>query len=127
MKIELETIGVEFTFDLKEEDNTQRLRFYRGLYGWKSSSNYGQYLYIKEGLLSNINHIKPTKSTIIVSLENANILRKFFRKYDVVFNEKVIILGKKEAKILGLNIPNNWDRIYEDLKGNKNTILSVDF
>ncbi len=127
MKIELETIGVEFTFDLKEKENTKRLKFYRGLYGWKSSSNYGQYLYIKEGVLSNLKHIKPTKSTIIISLKDAFVLRKFFRKYNVVFNEKVIILGKREAKILGLNIPNNWDRIYEDLKGNKNTILSVDF
>lgn len=126
MRLQINTIAIEFTFDLKIKENTERLKFYRGLYGWKSSSNFGKYLYIKDGILSNIKYLKPTRSTIIVSIKNAKVLRNFFKKYKVVFNEKIILLDKLEARKLGFKFSNNFSKIYEELKGNENLNFSVD-
>ena len=123
MKIDVKTVGIEFTFDSKSNDKS----FYRKLYGWKSPSNYGKYLYVKDGVLSNIKYIKPTRSTIIVSVKDSKSLRKFFNESKVVFNEKIVILNKQEAKELGLKFDSNWNKVYEELKGNENLFFSVDF
>ena len=126
MKVEIRTIGIEFTFDA-EFKGTEKTNFYRELYGWKNSSNYARYLYIKEGVLSSMNYLKPTRSTIIVSVKDAKQVRKFFKEKKVVFNEKIVILNKAEAKELGLKFDNNLNRVYEELKGNENLSFSVDF
>lgn len=126
MRVNLNTIGIEFTFDAKLQ-NSEKTRFYRELYGWKNSSNYGKYLYIKDGILSNMKFIKPTKSTIIVSIKNAKILREFFKEKKVDFNEKIVVLNKKEARKLGLDFHNKLEQIYEELKGSENLKFSVDF
>jgi len=123
MKIEVNTLGIEFTFDFKGEGK----KFYRELYGWKSPSNFGRYLYIKDGILSNIDYLKPTKSTIIVSRVDAKVIRSFFKKNEVVFNEKIVVLNKSEAKELGLKFDSNWNKVYEELKGNVNLNFSLDF
>lgn len=126
MKIDVKTIGIEFTFDLHEK-GSKRVNFYRKLYGSRRVSHGGKYLYIKDGILSDINYLKPTRSTIILSIKDAKLVRKFFKEYNVVFNEKIVILNKQEAKELGLVFDSNWDRIYNELKGNENLFFSLDF
>jgi len=126
MKINVNTIGIEFTFDLKEK-GSKKVNFYRELYGCRRSSHGGKYLYIKDGVLSNLKYLKPTKSTIIVLIKDAKIIKNFFKKSNVLFNEKIVILNKAEAKELGLKFVNNWHKTYEELKGNENLIFSVDF
>ena len=127
MEVKLNTIGIEFTFDAKFSNHTERHKFYRELYGWKSSSNYGKYLYIKDGILSNMKHIRPTHSAIIVTIKDAKEIRSFFRKVKVNFDEKLVILNEKESRELGIGHPNDWKKIYEELKGNENLLFSVDF
>ena len=127
MKLDIDTIGIEFTFDVKIDNKGEKSRFYRELYGWKSPSYYNKYVYIKDGVLSNLKYLKPTKSTIIVSMKDAGTLRKFFSARKVVFNEKIVVLNKKEARKLGLSFPSNWHKIYEELKGSENLRFSVDF
>ncbi|MFW6283738.1 MAG: hypothetical protein ACOC1P_06865, partial [Minisyncoccales bacterium] len=101
--------------------------FYRKLYGYRSYSYYGKYTYIKEGVLSNINYIKPTKSNIIVSIKDSGELRAFFKKHNVVFDERIVVLDEKDAKKLGLGYPNDWNKIYEEIKENPNTFFYIDF
>lgn len=122
-------MGIEFTFDTKFDKASERVKFYRELYGYRRYSNYGRYVYVEEGLLSDIPYLKPTRSTIIVSVKDAKKLRKFFRKKSVVFNEKIVILNKKEAEKLNLEegVSNDWEKIYEELKGNENLVFRVDF
>jgi len=127
MRISLDTIGIEFTFDVNIENPSKRVGFYRELYGHKNYSNFGKYLYIKDGILSNMKYLKPTRSTVIVSKKDAREVRIFLKKSKVIFDEKIVILDHKEAKKLGLDFPNNWKKIYEDLKGNENLVFSVDF
>lgn len=124
MEVKLDTIGIEFSFDAKMT-GSNKTRFYRELYGWKNFSNFGRYIYIKDGLLSNIKHIKPTKSTIIVSIKNSKIVRDFFKKNKVVFNEKIIVLNKEEAKKLGFRFDSEWEKIYEEIKGNENLTFKI--
>lgn len=127
MKAEINTIGIEFTFDANLRNSTEKLKFYREFYGWKSSSNNGRYLYIKEGLLSGIKYIKPTRSTIIVSIKDAKSVRNFLKRKKVLFDEKIVILNKIESQSLGFRYNNNLEKIYNELKGNENLFFSVDF
>ena len=127
MKLDLNVIGIEFSFDVKIKNPSKRVDFYRKFYGYKDYSNNGKYIYIKEGILFGIKHIRPTKSTIIVCIKDAKQIRKFFRGKNVVFNEKIVILNKSEARELGLKFDRNWNKVYEELKGNENLIFSVDF
>lgn len=126
MKVDLDTVGIEFTFDSKLK-GSNAVKFYRKLYGCKRNSNYGKYTYLKDGVLSNIKYLKPTRSTIIVSMKDAKTLRNFFKKYNAVFDEKIVVLNEKEAKELGLNFPNEWKKLYEEIKGNENLRVSLDF
>jgi hypothetical protein len=125
MKIKIDTIGIEFTFDVLEK-SSKRLKVYRELYGWKSASNNGKYLYLKDGILSSIKYLKPTKSTIIILRKDAKSVRKFFKEKRVIFNEKIVLLNKTEAKDLGLKFDNNLNKFYEELKGNENLFFSID-
>lgn len=126
MQVKINTLAIEFTFDFKGS-GTKKVNFYRGLYGHRSFSNYGKYIYIKDGLLSNIMYLKPTRSTIILSVKNAKEVRKFFKQNKVDFDEKIVILNKKEAKELGLKFDSNWDRVYSEILGNENLRFSIDF
>ena len=125
MRIDLNTLGVEFTFDAKMDRDSERVIFYKKLYGYKDIKK--NYTYIKDGILSGMKYLKPTRSTIIVSVKDAKVIKSFFRKNKVDFNEKIVILNREEAKELGLSFPSNWHKIYEELKGSENLKISVDF
>jgi len=129
MEISIKTIGIEFTFDTRFKKASERVRFYRELYGYRRYSNYSRYVYLEEGILSDIPYLKQAASQVIVSVKNAKKLRKFLKNRRVVFNEKIVILNKEEAEKLGLNkdISNNWEKIYEELKGDENLVFRADF
>ncbi|MDP3987372.1 MAG: hypothetical protein Q8P81_04065 [Nanoarchaeota archaeon] len=123
----LDTVAVEFTFDAKIDNNSERVKFYKTLYGFKDIQK-GKRVYVREGVLSGIRHLRPTRSTVIVSRRDSRIVRNFLKKNKgVKFDEKMVILGEGEGRALGLNQPTGWKRIYEELKGNENTVFSVDF
>ena len=126
MRVKLETIGIEFSFDARLSGSA-KTKFYREFYGWKNFSNFGKYLYLKDGILSNIPYLKPTRSTVIVPRRHAKTIREFFKKNSVVFNEKIIVLNKNEAKALGFEFDSALERIYEEVKGNENLHFEIDF
>ncbi len=125
MKLNIKTLGIEFTFDCNLK-GSKKVNFFRELYGCKRISHGGKYVYIKDGILSNMKYLKPTRSTIILSIKDAKTLRKFFKKNKINFNEKIIFLNKTESKELNLEFPNNLEKIYEELKGNENLMFSLD-
>ena len=126
MKINIDAIGIEFSFDAKLS-GTKKVNFYRKLYGYRSYSFYGKYTYIKEGVLSNIKYIKPAKSIIIVSIKDSKELRNFFKKHGVAFDERIVVLDEKDAKTLGLNYIEGWKKIYERIKENPDNSFYLDF
>ena len=124
MEVTIESLGIEFTFDCKEV-GTRKVNFYRELYGCKKRSHGGKYLYIKDGVLSNLKYLKPTRSTIILSRENAKIVKDFFKGWDVIFDERLVILNTTDATDLNLNVESNWNRVYENLKKDSDLNVSV--
>lgn len=118
MKFEIEPIATEFTFDTKGMKKSQRTQFYKNLYGHKDKTH--GYTYIKDGLLSNTKHLKPTNSTIILKVEDTKTLRDFLKKHQTNFYEKLVILNKAEAEELGLKYNNELEKFYKEIQGNKN-------
>ena len=126
MRINLLPLGVQFTFDAKFERDYDKVRFYKKLYGYIDYSN-KKYKYKRGGLLSDLKHLRPTRSTIILSLRDAGALRKFFRKNKVKFSENVVILHHGQARKLGVESPSKWVNVYRDLLGKEDLIVGVDF
>jgi len=126
MEIKINTLAIEFIFDAKLS-GSKKTNFYRELYGHRSYSNYGKYTYVKEGVLSDIDYLKPTRSTLIVKRGDSKRLKDFFKKWNVVFDERLVFLDEKDAKKLGLIHIEGWKKIYDELKGNPNTFFKLDF
>ena len=124
MKIDLIPLGVQFTFDVQFEKGWERAEFYKKLYGYIDYSR--GHKYKRQGILSEIKHLRPTRSTIILTLKDAGLLRKFFRKHKVKFSENVVVLHHAQARKLGVESPNKWLNIYRDILGKEDLIWSVD-
>ena len=76
-----------------------RRRFFRALYGWRDKSQYGKYEYNREGLLSNIPHVRFTRGVFIVAQENRLKVKRFLKgKAAVIIRE--VVLTVKDKKIL---------------------------
>jgi hypothetical protein len=78
----------------------EKTRFYRELYGYTDSSYFGKYLYERKGILSDIPHLRPTESVIILKPEHSNLVKDFLKKEKVRFSEHKIILTKEETSKL---------------------------
>jgi len=79
MEIKDNIIGIEFTLENNFEKASERVKFHRELYGHRRYSNYGRYIYLEEGVLSNIPYLKQASSQVIVSIKNAKSIRKFIK------------------------------------------------
>ena len=127
MKIDLIPLGVQFTFDVKFERSSERVMFYQRLYGYSNNSNSQRYKYQREGLLSGLKHLRPTKSVIILTLKDAGLLRKFFRKNKVKFSENLVVLHHGQARKLGVESGKKWRDVYRDLLGKEDLVVGVDW
>jgi len=85
---------------LKHLDNKTAVRFCRDLYGYKDKSYYGKYTYEREGLLSDVPHMKLTGSVIITDAKNARKVVNFLKKYNVPFFMRTIKLRKSDVKLM---------------------------
>lgn len=76
------------------------ISFFRGLYGWKQvvTKNDRQYRYVREGVLSEMPHIKVDDSVFIVALKNMQKIIDYFDEWSnkVEWNMKRIILEDDE-------------------------------
>ncbi|MFB6246291.1 MAG: hypothetical protein ABEI74_01715 [Candidatus Pacearchaeota archaeon] len=114
MKFEITTLASEFIIYTKQKSSNEKVKIHKELFGHKDTTH--GYTYIKDGILSNVKYIKPTESTIIVSMANAKTVREFLKKRKTAFNEKIVILNKEDAQKLGINTENQWEKNYEEIK-----------
>ncbi len=126
MRIEIIPLGILFTFDISNRQGSDRVILYKRLYGYNDFSH-GKYKYKRKGILSDMKHLKPTKSTIITTLHDAKTLRKFFRQNKVKFSENVVMLHESQARKLKVVSPNKWVNVYKELLGKDDTIMGVDW
>ncbi|RLE59361.1 MAG: hypothetical protein DRJ35_05965 [Thermoprotei archaeon] len=84
----------------KFKSASERNKFFRGLYGWKQvvTKNDRQYRYVREGVLSEMPHIKVDDSVFIVALKNMQKIIDYFDEWSnkVEWNMKRIILEDDE-------------------------------
>lgn len=87
-------------YTLGKVDHQIRSRFKREFFGYVDKSNNNQYTYQRKGLLKDIPHSKPIRSTVIVkSKDEAKIIR-FLKRFKAEIKTYWIIIDKNE-----LNIP----------------------
>ena len=96
METNKKDIGIEFIFSSKFKKASKRVGFNRKLYGYRRYSNHSKYLYIEEGILSNIPYMKPAKSVIIVSEKNSKTIKEFFKTWKIDFKEIKVMLNKED-------------------------------
>lgn len=77
----------------------QRGIFSRELFGYMDKSCRGQYTYKRKGLLSEIPHLRPVRSVIIVEEKNCKKIKNFLDKFKVKYNIYNIIINKNKLKI----------------------------
>lgn len=68
-------------YTLERLSQTERTALSRELNGYKDFSNKGKYVYLRQGLLQKIKHVKPHDSVIIVKKAHKNELLKTLRKH----------------------------------------------
>lgn len=76
-----------------------RSRFKRELFGYVDKSNNNQYRYQRNGLLSEIPHSKPIRSTVIVKPKDEAKIIRFLKKFKAKIKVYWIIIDKNELKI----------------------------
>ena len=125
MRIDLVPLGVQFTFDARFEKASKKIEFYRKLYGYTDYSRGHEYK--RGGLLSDLKHLRPTRSTIILTLKDAPALLAFFRKNKVKFSENIVVLHHIQARQLRVESGSKWKDIYRDMLGKRDLVWRVDF
>ena len=125
MNIDLIPLGVQFTFDVKNSKDSKGVKFFRELYGYTDVSR--GHKYKKEGILSDVKYLKPTRSVIILSLKDAPMIRRFFKKNMIKFSENIVVLHHNQARKLGVVSNSKWKDVYRDILGKEDLVWRVDF
>lgn len=81
---------------LKPKDKT---RLFRQLYGYKDRSNFGQYVYTRPGLLSDIPHVHLLRAVLIVRSEDKARVVRFLRPWATV-QSRTVVLTKRDQHVL---------------------------
>lgn len=106
-KVEKGKPGILVSFDIcseRFENNYERNKFYRGLYGWKQKikNKNKEYEYERKGLLDRIPYIKVGDSVFIIALKELEKIMKYFEKWDDKINYKTykVLLDKEKSEKL---------------------------
>lgn len=89
-------IGITLNASLKPAIRT---KLFRQLYGWRDKSQFGKYEYEREGLLSNIAHVRLIRGVFIVAQENRLKVKRFLKDKATVITREVVLTAK-DKKIL---------------------------
>lgn len=95
-------LGTLILYQLVYLDQPERNRFCRMFYGWKDKSQYSKYTYHRKGFITDIPHISPSRSLIIVREEDAGKIIRFLRKHRAKSFVRNIVLKKSDMRVLGV-------------------------
>ena len=90
------------TYELNGKDMTksQVSLFHKRLYGYTDSSHGGKYTYQRKGLLSDIPHLNPSRSVIIIPKGESKKVLGFLEEYGAkVFSVDVILNAMQSAAL----------------------------
>jgi len=86
-------------YTLGKIDHQGRSRFKREFFGYDDKSNKGQYKYQRKGILTDIPHSRPIRSTVIVRPKDEQKVLKFLNRYDAIIKRYEVIVDPNELKI----------------------------
>jgi len=81
----------------------ERNRFRKEFWGYRDFSNKGRYTYERDGLISDVPHVKLIRSVIIVRNEDCDRIVEFLRKNNATVFMKKVILSKEDQDKLKIN------------------------
>ena len=83
--------------DLSELDHYQKVLFNHAIYGYTDNSNNASYQYKREGVLSQIPHLRLLKGALVIKKEDINKIKPILKKYDVKYQVYEILI--KQSKL----------------------------
>lgn len=86
-------------YTLGNAGHQTRSRFKREFFGYIDKSNNNQYRYKRKGLLTEVPHIKPIRSAVIVKAKDEPKIIKFLKKFKAKIKAYWIIIDVDELKI----------------------------
>jgi len=90
--------GIMILFHLANAKNNELARFCNQFYGYKDYSNKGKYIYERDGIISNVPHIKinPIRTALIVKEEDANTILNALESFGAVIHKRKIELTSED-------------------------------
>ncbi|MFQ6107406.1 MAG: hypothetical protein ACE5QF_07465 [Thermoplasmata archaeon] len=87
---------------LPRTDKLTMNRFVKKLYGYEDKSNYGRYVYRREGILDRIPHVRLIRGALIVRKVDEAQLVDFMERFGAEVHVREVILTSQDRKALGL-------------------------
>ncbi len=93
--------GTLLAFRLARYDRDRASDLVKKLYGQRTSSHGGKYVYRRKGLLDEIPHVRLIRGVIIVRIEDAVRVIRFLEQIGAEVHERTVTLTPKDRKVLG--------------------------
>ncbi len=96
--------GTLIAFRLASYDRNRASELVKRLYGQRTSSHGGKYVYRRKGLLDGIPHVRLIRGVIIVRTEDAGCVKKLLRTLGADVSDRRVTLTVRDARALGLRL-----------------------
>ncbi len=94
--------GTLIAFRLARYDKDRASELVKRLYGQRTSSHGGRYVYRRKGLLDEIPHVRLIRGVILVRTEDAAKLCEFLERMAAEVHARRVILTSADREVLGL-------------------------
>ncbi len=94
--------GTLIAFRLAAYDRDKASQLVKRLYGQRTSSHGGKYVYRRKGLLDEILHVRLIRGVVIVRTEDAGTVTRFLQNRGAEANARTVTLTNEDCERLGL-------------------------
>jgi hypothetical protein len=84
------------SYSIKNQSVSVQNSLRKILIGHNAVSHGGKYKYRIDGILDKIKHIKPSRSTLITSLKDSNIILNILKEHNAIIKTYDIQINKEE-------------------------------
>ena len=99
----MEGILIAFTLPTGNDKITSSA-FTKALYGQKTSSHYGKYVYRKRGILDDIPYRKLIRGVFVIQNKDKKRVIDFLERFSAEYYMRVVKLTEEDCEIMGLQI-----------------------
>ncbi|MCD4843758.1 MAG: hypothetical protein K8R25_04630 [Methanosarcinales archaeon] len=97
--------GILIAFTLPTgNDKITSSAFTKALYGQKTSTHHGKYVYRKRGILDDILYRKLIRGVFVIQSKDKNRIIDFLERFSTEYYVRVVKLTEEDCKIMGLQI-----------------------